>query len=84
MLSLFTKDANALDIFHPLQKILNACFVELRQTHSQALLPFRQISAPGVPCQRVRLGESRARRVRLNVFGASVRWYRTVLCHGVG
>lgn len=43
--------------------ILNGCFVELHQTHSQALLPFCQISAPRILCHHVRLDESRVQCV---------------------
>lgn len=70
-------------IFSTHCNILNGCFVELYQNHSQALLPFCQISAARILCQHVRLDESQVQRLRLNTFGASVRWYRTALCHGV-
>lgn len=62
--------------------ILNICFVKSHQVCSQTVLLSHQTTA--LLCQHVRIGESRVRYVCLNVFGASVRWYRAALCHGVG
>ncbi len=67
-----------------LYTILNTCFIELHQVYSQPVLLSHQTAVVWVLCQHVRIGESREQYVCLNVFGASVRWYRAALCHGVG